>query len=462
MKKIWWLAQFGLDAVIQRGYTPHINDGVLLNASPLWELVPSWPDTKKAWQELEKGKCDWAHQAMDHWPTVSGKDARPINPLPSPTGWNERNTMDLIKHVSIEGFKSIKHLDRLGLGSVNVMIGPNGSGKSNFIGLFQLLNYAMTESLQDYVKTRGFAESFLHLGAKTTSRMRIELEFGTESGTNRYRFTLVAAAGDILIFSEESIFFQADGHPQPIENTLDPGGKESALPKATSPPLNKAEIATARAISNQLSRKRVYQFHDTSMESRLRKATFLDDNRYLRSDGGNLPAVLFRLKQNKSDYYRRIILQLRRMIPGFRDFVLEPENHHILLRWRGRDPEYIFGPHQLSDGSLRLMALTTLFLQPSDDLPDMIIVDEPELGLHPQAEALLAGLVRSVSSKCQVLLATQSASLVDNFEPEDVIVCEMEGTESKFQRPMRSELAGWLEDYSLGEVWRKNVMGGQP
>ena len=370
--------------------------------------------------------------------------------------------MDLIKHVSIEGFKSIKHLDRLKLGAVNVMIGPNGSGKSNFIGLFKLLNYAMTESLQDYVKTRGFAESFLYLGAKTTSRMRIELEFGTESGTNRYLFMLVAAAGDILIFSEESIFFQADGHPQPIENTLDPGGKESALPKATSPPLNKAEVATALAISNQLSRKRVYQFHDTSMESRLRKATFLDDNRYLRSDGGNLSAVLFRLKQNKSDYYRRIILQLRRMIPGFRDFVLEPENQHILLRWRGRDPEYIFGPHQLSDGSLRLMALTTLFLQPSDDLPDMIIVDEPELGLHPQAEALLAGLVRSVSSKCQVLLATQSASLVDNFEPEDVIVCEMEGTESRFQRPTRGELAGWLEDYSLGEVWRKNIMGGQP
>ena len=370
--------------------------------------------------------------------------------------------MDLIKHVSIEGFKSIKTLDRLELGAINVMIGPNGSGKSNFISLFQLLNYAMTESLQDYVKKRGFAESFLYLGSKTTSRIRSELEFCTENGTNRYRFTLVAAAGDILIFSEESIFFHANGHPRLIENTLDPGGRESALPKATIPPLKPAEMAAARTISNQLSRKRVYQFHDTSMESRLRKATVLDDNRNLRSDGGNLSAVLFRLQQDRSDYYRRIILQLRRMIPGFRDFILEPEGKHILLRWRGHDPEYIFGSHQLSDGSLRLMALTTLFLQPPEDLPDMIIVDEPELGLHPQAEALLAGLVRSVSSRCQVLLATQSASFVDNFEPEDVIVCEMGDTESRFQRPTRTELAGWLEDYSLGEVWRKNVMGGQP
>ena len=370
--------------------------------------------------------------------------------------------MDLIKHVSIEGFKSIKVLDRLELGAINVMIGPNGSGKSNFIGFFQLLNYAMTESIQGYVKKRGFAESFLYLGSKTTPCIRGELEFGTESGTNRYRFTLVAAAGDILIFSEESIFFQANGHSRLIENTLDPVGKESSLPKSTIPPLNNDEIAFARAISNQLSRKRVYQFHDTSMESRLRKATILDDNRYLRSDGGNLSAVLFRLQQNKFDYYRRIILQLRRMIPGFRDFVLEPENNHILLRWRGHDPEYIFGSHQLSDGSLRLMALTSLFLQPPEDLADMIIVDEPELGLHPQAEALLAGLIRSASSRCQVLLATQSASFVDHFEPEDVIVCEMEDTESKFQRPTRTELDRWLEDYSLGEVWRKNVMGGQP
>ncbi|MCK5243651.1 MAG: AAA family ATPase [Desulfobacterales bacterium] len=370
--------------------------------------------------------------------------------------------MDLIKHIRIEGFKSVKNLEPLELEAINVLIGPNGSGKSNFISFFQLLNYAMTEGLQGYVRTRGFADSFLYLGSKATSRIRGELEFATEKGTNRYRFTLVPAAGDILIYTEESIFYHEEGKKVPIEATLDPGGKESALPKVVNSPLNRAEMATAHVISNQLTRKRVYQFHDTSLESRLRKATHVDDNRYLRSDGGNLSAVLFRLQQSKADYYRRIILQLRRMIPGFRDFVLEPEGDYTLLRWRGRDPEYIFGPHQLSDGSLRLMALTTLFLQPPEDLPDMIIVDEPELGLHPEAEALLSGLIRSVASQCQVLVATQSASFVDNFEPEDIIVCEMEDMASTFHRLTHVELAAWLEDYTLGEVWRKNVMGGQP
>lgn len=370
--------------------------------------------------------------------------------------------MDVIKKISIEGFKSIKMIEGLELGQVNVLIGPNGAGKSNFVSFFQLLNYAMTESMQAYISTRGFANSFLHLGSKVTSQIGGELEFATEKGTNRYSFMLVPAAGDILIFSKESIFFQAEGYPHAITNTLDPGGKESALPKATGQQLAENEKRTAKAILNQLSRKRVYQFHDTSLESRLRKATHLSDNRYLRSDGGNLSAILFRLQQERPDFYRRIILQLRRMIPGFRDFMLNPDGDHILLRWRGHDPEYIFGPHQLSDGSLRFMALATLFLQPPEDLPDMIIVDEPELGLHPEAEALLAGLVRSASSQCQVLLSTQSASFVDNFEPEDVIVCEMEGAASKFHRLTHAELATWLEDYTLGEAWRKNLLGGQP
>ncbi len=370
--------------------------------------------------------------------------------------------MSAIKCMHIEGFKSVKHLDRLELGAINVLIGPNGSGKSNLISFFQLLNYAMTESMLDYVMERGFANSFLFLGSKVTSRITGELEFVTDRKRNRYRFTLVPAAGDILIFSEETLFYDADGHPRPIEVTLEPGGKESSLPKVTSPPFNQAELVTAQVIRNQLIKKRVFQFHDTTMESRLRKATIIEDNRYLRSDGGNLSAILFRLQNERSDYYRRIILQLRRMIPGFKDFVLEPVGNHILLNWRGHDPNYIFGPHQVSDGSLRLMALATLFLQPPEDLPDMIIVDEPELGLHPEAETLLAGLIRSIASRCQVLLATQSASFVDHFEPEDVIVCEMEDSRSQFRRLTKKELASWLEDYTLGEVWRKNVIGGQP
>jgi predicted ATPase len=323
----------------------------------------------------------------------------------------------------------------------------------------------MSEAMQGYIKRHGFADSFLFLGSKTTSEIRGEIEFSMEEGMSSYQLSLVPSVGDLLVFSEESIVFQYKTGDEPVATHFESGGKESALLEKESLPLDMDEIRikfAAGMISQSLSKKRVYQFHDTTLESGLRKTGYDGDALYLRSDGGNLPAVLYRLQRIRPDCYRRIVLQLRRMIPGFRDFVLESEGHHVLLRWRSHDPDYIFGPHQLSDGSLRLMALTTLFLQPDDMLPDMIIVDEPELGLHPEAEAFLAGLAQSVSSRCQILLATQSASFVDHFEPEDIIVCEIADAASTFRRLNRSELDAWLEDYTLGEIWRKNVIGGQP
>ena len=372
--------------------------------------------------------------------------------------------MNLIRSIGIRGFKSIKHLEGLELGPINVLIGPNGSGKSNFIEFLQFLHHAMSEAMQGYIKRHGFADSFLYLGSKTTSGIIGEIEFSTEEGRSTYCLSLVPSAGDLLVFSEESIVFHCEGE-EPITMVFESGGKESALLKKQSPLVDTDRIKTefaAGMILHSLSKKRVYQFHDTTLESGLRKASYDGDALHLRSDGGNLPAVLFRLRLKRPDCYRRIVLQLRRMIPGFRDFVLESEGQHVLLRWRGHDPEYIFGPHQLSDGSLRLIALTTLFLQPDDVLPDMIIVDEPELGLHPEAEAFLAGLARSISSRCQILLATQSASFVDHFDPEDIIVSEMSDDASTFRRLNRTELDAWLEDYTLGEIWRKNVIGGQP
>lgn len=370
--------------------------------------------------------------------------------------------MNRITTVQIEGFKSIRHLERLEIGPVNLLIGPNGAGKSNFIGFFQFLSHIASENLQRYVQIHGFADSFLHLGSKITSRIRGELEFGGEEETIRYGLSLIPAAGDTLVFAEECLSSCGNGNPEPIEFDMEAGGKESALVNSSNVFSDREHIHAAQDVRDVLSRKRVYQFHDTTPESRLRKAAPVDDHRFLRPDGGNLPAVLFGMRRNRPEFYRRIVLQLRRMIRGFRDFELAPEGDYILLRWRGSDPDYTFGPHQISDGSLRLMALSTLFLQPPEALPNMIIVDEPELGLHPEAEALLAGMIRGVSSRCQVLLATQSASFVDHFEADDVVVCDMEDSASRFRRLSRTELDGWLEDYTLGEVWRKNAIGGLP
>ena len=221
----------------------------------------------------------------------------------------------------------------------------------------------------------------------------------------------------------------------------------------------------AQIISLFLNRCRVFHFHDTSETAKLRLSGYIEENQHLNADGGNLAAMLYLYKQTKPLVYDRIKSTVRKIMPMFDDFVLEPQRlnpRNILLNWKQIGSDYLFGPHQLSDGSLRAMALITLFLQPEEDLPDVIILDEPELGLHPHAIEIITGLIRAASLKTQVILTTQSTTFLDHFEPEEIIVVDFEAGHSVFRRLEPEELKDWLEDYSVSELWEKNVLGGGP
>jgi predicted ATPase len=210
---------------------------------------------------------------------------------------------------------------------------------------------------------------------------------------------------------------------------------------------------------------RVFQFHDTSETALIRQNHYINDNTYLRNDAGNLAPFLYMLQQTKPDYYSRIVATIRQIAPFFGDFVLHPSPlnpNEIFLDWLERDHDVLFGAHQVSDGTLRMMALLTLLMQPEEMMPGVIVIDEPELGLHPYAIAVIASLIRGVSERTQVLLCTQSARLVDEFEPADIVVVDRVGGESTFQRQGPERLRDWLEEYSLGELWEKNVLGGRP
>jgi len=150
--------------------------------------------------------------------------------------------------------------------------------------------------------------------------------------------------------------------------------------------------------------------------------------------------------------------------PFFKDFVLKPEinPNYIQLRWQDRNSDYEFRAHQLSDGTLRTMVLITLLLQPETDLPVLIVLDEPEIGLHPYAIHIIASLIQSVSAQTQIILATQSCTFLDYFEPEQVIVVGQEQGLSSFKRLDSASLSEWLEEYTLSELWEKNVTGGHP
>lgn len=368
--------------------------------------------------------------------------------------------MDKLQRIILKGFKSIKAMD-LELRPLNVLIGANGAGKSNFVSFFKMLNEMTAMRLQQYIGTSGRAQSLLHFGPKVTPQMEAQLEFEVNNGLDTYSMRLFHAAGDTLVFAEESLSFLQTGYSKPKLVALGAGHEETRVGQEA----DKGE-PTARTFRHLLSRCRVYHFHDTSPTARVRLHSYIGDNRWLMPDAGNLAAVLLRLREENSGLvYQRIVTTIRLIAPFFDDFDLEPSGFgkkDVILNWRDKGSDQVFGSHQLSDGTLRAMCLVTLLLQPENELPNLVLVDEPELGLHPYALNVIAALFKKASHHTQVLISTQSSSFLDNFDPEDVIVVNREGKESQFTRPDEEKLKTWLDEYSLGEVWEKNVIGGGP
>jgi predicted ATPase len=342
-----------------------------------------------------------------------------------------------LDYITIKGFKSIASVEKLKLGPINVVIGPNGSGKSNFIGVFAFLHAIREGKLRDYVTSAGGAEKVLHFGSKTTKEIYLHLSFA--SGVFQYELTLSPTQDDALFLSEQSA-----GHL----------GQTPLLA-----PLDVSRIARERLAGSW----RVYHVHDTSSSTPMRKTAKVDDNEYLRPDGSNLAAFLYYLQQKHEESYSLIRRSVQRVAPFFDDFQLKPlrlKPDDIKLEWRHKKSDQYFDASSLSDGTLRFIALTTLFLQP--ERPPVILVDEPELGLHPYAIEMLASLIRQASVDSQVIVSTQSSLLLDHFKPEDVLVADRVEGSTQLTRLNSSRLDKWLEDYSLGQLWEKNEFGGRP
>ena len=361
-----------------------------------------------------------------------------------------------LDYITVKGFKSIAVVDR----PINVIIGANGSGKSNFIGVFSFLHAIREERLQEYVRRAGGAEQLLHFGSRVTREIHVSLSF--RGGLNQYRLSLVPTDDDSLSPSSEMVYFWDERRcpERPVDKELSPrkGGREAGIS-------NPSVIGTASWVRDWLGRWRLYHMHDTSAESPMRKTAQIDDSDFLRPDGSNLASFLYLLQRKHTEAYDLIRATVQRVAPFFDDFLLHPDPHNkqtIRLGWRHKTSDNYFGASALSDGSLRFMALTTLFLQPESFRPSVILVDEPELGLHPYAITLLAALVKQASVRTQVIVSTQSSLLLDHFRPEDVLVADRVNDGTRLTRLDPIGLADWLEDYSLGQLWEKNEFGGRP
>jgi predicted ATPase len=363
--------------------------------------------------------------------------------------------------VHIAGWTSIKD-QTLELTPLTVAIGANGAGKSNLLSLFRLLNalFARTSDLRSHVARHGFADSLLHYGLRQTPVAELEVDFQTVTDDTRYLARWAAAAGGSLIFVDARVEFLRTGSSAPQVVPLGAGHTETNLVRAA-----EDGNRTAAITLGLLRSCRLYHFHDTSEHSTARAPGYTEANRFLYPDAGNLAAMLYLFREKHPAAYRRIAATVRQMVPDFQDFVLEPSNlneSQILLKWTQKGWDYEFGPHQLSDGSLRFMALSTLLLQPAENLPLLLALDEPELGLHPAALVILAGMAKAASLHCQVVFATQSSLFLDQFEPEDVVVVDRRSGATEFLRLSCEKLAAWRQEYTLGEIWEKNIVGGGP
>ncbi|OGS46538.1 MAG: chromosome segregation protein SMC [Elusimicrobia bacterium RIFOXYD2_FULL_34_15] len=362
----------------------------------------------------------------------------------------------MLNNIEIKGFKSIKEMT-LNLKALNILIGPNGVGKSNFISLFNMINKIIEQKLQIFVGQSGGVDSLLYYGQKTTSELSVKLSFES----NIYQFSLVPTLDNTLIFSEEVCFYQAPGYSKPYDEKLGTGHKETRLYEESKIKPKKVASHVLDTIKNW----KVYHFHDTSTTAKMKQDADVDDNSIFRPDAANLASYLFFLRQKHSQNYKNIIDTIHMVYPFFNDFVLRhnPLNNRLIkLEWQEKDSDAYFNTHSFSDGTLRFICLVTLLMQPH--LPSTILLDEPELGLHPYAITLLANLLKSAAAKTQVIVSTQSVTLVNQFKPEDIIVVDRNEKErqSTFKHLKEEDTKSWIEEYGLGDLWEKNIIGGRP
>ncbi|MDD3424885.1 AAA family ATPase [Sphaerochaeta sp.] len=370
------------------------------------------------------------------------------------------SVMARLERLSVKGFTSIRSLEDFPLADSNILIGANGSGKSNFLELFKFirafaklplpnLNHADVKS---YVLDAGTATDLLYKGKDSAQHIDITLHFG-EFG---YRFSLVPTQDDLLRIESERIQDSSDGPWRSLHS-------EDGFTPALLEEKEKSKTHSEEAIFESIKNWQIYHFHDTGRLSPPKRTQDVFDTSYLRFDGSNIASYLLFLRNhpNFASSYRDIVSAVRLVAPFFEDFILKPfSDDKVRLLWKQKGTDSPMKPQALSDGTLRFICLATVLLQPKH--PDTILIDEPELGLHPYAITILAELMKARSKDTQLIIATQSAELISQFEPEDVIICDRKEGQSTFSRLQTEPLSTWLSSYSLGDLWKKQVLSGGP
>lgn len=331
----------------------------------------------------------------------------------------------MLEHIHIEGYKSFsteKPLD-IDLTPVSFLIGPNGAGKSCLVSFLDMLDVLLTEKWNNYVRSIN-SPSMFHRGPSYTKNIIASLT----TDSDRFDFRLdYGELGSVVVDTLKS---------------------------------------DRNRMSEFFSGISAYHFSDTTITSAMRRMSNRNQCSELYTNGGNLPAFLLRLREEHEDYYKLIRSYVQLAMPQFDDFLLSVNDAgNLWLDWNDKSSHrYPYTVSDFSDGTLRFIALATILLQPPKMLPRLIVLDEPELGLHPEAISLLANMIRQAAIHSQVVVATQSELLLDEADAAEVTIVENRESNGNYcsvaYKLDSEELSCWLENYSMGELWLKNVIGG--
>jgi predicted ATPase len=383
-------------------------------------------------------------------------------------------TNKLIDEISIRNYKSIKELIKFPLNNINILIGANGSGKSNFLSFFDFVKNSFVKYKDD--TQQGGSDSLLFLGRRnsqflsysiTLSNLDYHFPGGSKfQATEDNKLAWVGYVDTILhdIHYEEYINYDfMKYHPELAIYLYDNAHKDDGYRVSVNEFI---EIGLENSIEDFSNNTTQYHFHDTSKLSPILTDCMLNNNDMLLSNGKNIMPFVYRIYQENRQSYSMIVNAIRSCVDDFHDFYIRKNiksDDMVRLEWQHKhdigEPKHGI---LLSDGSLRIICLIVLLLQPIEWIPQLVIIDEPELGMHPKALSLIAALIKQISPQKQFIIATQAPEFINLFTPEDIIVCDKnEDSSSSFKRLNSQELKAWLDDYSVADLWQMNIIGGQ-
>lgn len=389
----------------------------------------------------------------------------------------------LYTQLLLDNYRSWVH-QCIPLRNLNVMIGPNGSGKSTFLDLFVLLGDVARGTLSRAISNRGGIDALLSVSEGSrdvevdTLRFELKAKFEWSEDTHTYELRLQEKGGGYQIAYELLSPFHRPGHDRPfklIENRpghtyyYDMTQRTLVQPDWDHDPLETAlaqvpkTYKTTEKFRSHVISNRLQVFVGGGVDHGLRQPQALDPTvRYPGPNGEGLISALYNLKSTDPNSFERILDAVRAGFPGFKDldFPLVAAGR-ATLQWI-EDNDRKFQAHQLSEGTLRFLWLATLLLSPH--IPATLLLDEPEISLHPELLMLVAGMLREASEHSQVFVATHADRLVRWLEPKEVLVVDKEDGRStaKWADDPSLNLDSWLAEFTLDEVWMKGGLGGRP